>query len=88
MIPKEPLVTVKTGLPKLGWFRTSNISVRNCKLNRSLILVSLVTEKSVLTKFGPVIELRPKSPGWQVGSVAGGTAGAQGDTNSVLLENH
>src|SRR4029077_1285173 len=63
--PKDLLVAVRTGLPKLGWLKISNISVRNCRLSRSVIFVSLVTEKSVLINPGPVMVSRPRLPGWQ-----------------------
>jgi len=39
-------------------------------------LVFLMTEKSVLTKLGPVMESRPRLPGWQV-------VPTQGDANSA-----
>src|SRR2546430_15640833 len=81
MRPNDALVTVKTGLPRLGWFKTSNISERNWTLSLSVTLVFLVTEKSVLMKFGPVMESRPRSPGWQ-------TPATQGETNKALLANH
>src|SRR5487761_127690 len=45
---------------------TSKASARNCRLNRWLILVFLITEKSVLTNFGPMMVFRPRFPGLQV----------------------
>ena len=63
MIPNEVLVAVSTGLPKLGWLKISNISARNCTLNRSVIFVFFVTEKSVFRKFGPTIVFLPSVPG-------------------------
>src|SRR5882762_11470677 len=63
----------------------SNISPRNCRLKRSVSFVFLMTEKSVLTNFGPVTALRLRFPGWQV-------VLTQGDANSVantaLVPNH
>lgn len=41
------------GFPKFGWLNRSNISARNCRLNLSVRLVFLTTEKSVLIKSGP-----------------------------------
>src|SRR6267378_4070217 len=54
----------------------SNISPRNCRLNRSVSFVFLMTEKSVLTNLGPVTALRLRFPGGQV-------VLTQGDANSV-----
>src|SRR6266480_5874646 len=63
----------------------SNNSPRNCKLNLSDTFVFLMTEKSALTKSGPVTALRLRLPGWQV-------VLTQGDANSVantaLVPNH
>ena len=78
-------MVVRTGFPKLGWLNTSNISLRNCRVNRSVILV---TEKSVFRKLRPVMESRHKLLGCQVGSVAGGAAATQGATKTVRLANH
>src|SRR5882724_10611923 len=64
----------------------SNISPRNCRLNRSVSFVFLMTEKSVLTKFGPVTALRLRLPGRHVGGAGAGFA-TQGDTNTVLSAN-
>ena len=50
----------------------SNISPRNCRLNFSVSLVFFMTEKSVLTKPGPVIASRLRLPGWQVVPVHAG----------------
>src|SRR5579864_3724192 len=66
----------------------SNISARNCRFRLSRNLVFFVTEKSVFTKSGPTTESRVKLPGWQVGSVAGGTAATHGETKTNLLVNH
>ena len=63
MIPKDVLVAVSTGSPKFGWLKMSNISGRNCTLNRSVIFVFLLTEKSVFRKFGPTIVFLPRDPG-------------------------
>src|SRR4029077_7379404 len=71
--PKDLLVAVRTVLPKLGGVKISKFSVRNWRLSRSVIFVSLVTEKSVLINPGPVMVSRPRLPGWQepgtIGSV-------------------
>ena len=55
----------------MGWLNTSNMSVRNSRLKRSVIFVSLVIEKSVFTKSGPRRALRPRVPGWQVPGTMG-----------------
>src|ERR1700716_1479316 len=88
MRPNDPLATLRTGLPKFGWLNTSNISLRNWRLNFSVSLVFFVTEKSVLRNPGPLIASRPRVPGWQVGSVAGGTGATQGETKTALFANH
>jgi len=71
MVPNDLLVTVRTGLPKFGWFNRSNTSVRNCRLSFSPNFVFLVTEKSVFRKSGPVMESRPRLPGWQLPKTTG-----------------
>src|SRR5271166_822440 len=57
-------------------------SARNCKVNRSLTLVFLKSEKSTSRKFGPVKVLRPRlplkgvKPGVVLGIVQPGTVAA------------
>src|SRR5690348_7647362 len=70
MMPNELFCTFRFGLPKFGWLKMSNASVRNCRLNRSVSFVFLTMDKSVLTKFGPVKALRPRLPKWSAAGVA------------------
>src|SRR5579884_4312345 len=66
MMPKLALagVAVRFGLAKLGWLNRSNASARNCRLNRSVILVFLESCRSTSLKFGPISAFRPRSPKW------------------------
>ena len=66
MTPKLvlPGSAVNPGLPKSGWLRISNVSIRNSLLNRSVILVVLVNEKSTSSNPGPRIEFRRRFPKW------------------------
>src|SRR2546423_9225459 len=63
----------------------SNTSPRNCRLNRSVSFVFLMTEKSVLTKLGPLTVFRPRLPGWQVVPTQGD---ANSDANVAFEPNH
>src|SRR5262245_41789844 len=62
ILPKLVVPNTRPGWPKLVWLNRSKISVRNCALKRSLILVFLSTEKSTSWKPGPITTLRPRLP--------------------------
>jgi hypothetical protein len=78
ILPNAALVAVLVGLPKLGWLKRSNTSVRNCRLSLSVIFVFFTNEKSVFTKSGPGSESRPALPGWHVPGTIGYLPGAVG----------
>lgn len=63
--PKVALPKFKFGSPKFGWLKISNASARNSEPMRSVILVTLISEKSVSTKLGPMIVFRPSLPAAQ-----------------------
>src|SRR2546426_434303 len=50
------------GSRKLVWLKALKISVRNCMLNRSDILMFLFKEESTFVNPGPVNVLRPRFP--------------------------
>src|ERR1700686_3297211 len=69
------------GLEKLAWLKRLKISARNCRLIRSVSLVSLASEKSKFLKSGPTNALRPRlpkccDPGTQAPAVVSQSQGA------------
>src|SRR5208282_3946402 len=55
-----------SGLEKLGWLKMLKNSARSCSFKRSVIVVSLNTEKLNSLKLGPRSEFRPRLPKWRV----------------------
>ena len=56
----------RNGLQKLGWLSRLKNSARSVILSRSVMSVSLKTEKLNSLKLGPCKELRPSLPKWRV----------------------
>src|SRR4051812_5967425 len=51
--PFEPATKAVLGARKFAWLMALNASIRNCRLSRSRILVTLFVEKSILMLPGP-----------------------------------
>src|SRR5437879_3203447 len=64
--PKVAEPTVLPGWAKFGWLKRLKNSERNWTVNRSLIFMFLIREKSKLLKPGPTVPLRPKLPKTEV----------------------